>query len=80
LFQTITVKYPATTPLRTATTIIAKYIIGIIGSTLSIVVRYIETTPVIPVATVRSKINLLDLTYFSFLTEKKEKRVSIIKP
>ena len=71
MFHIITVKYPATTPLRMATTIIAKYIIGIIGSILSIVVRYIETTPVIPVATVRSKINLLDSTLFPFLTLKK---------
>jgi hypothetical protein len=54
-----------------ATTIIAKYIIGIIGSIDSIVVRYIETKPVIPVATVRSKINLLDSTDFPFLTLKK---------
>jgi len=71
LFQINTVKYPATTPLRMATTIIAKYIIGIIGSRHSIVVRYIETTPVIPVATVRSKINLLDSTHLPFLTLKK---------
>jgi hypothetical protein len=71
LFLTITVKYPATTPLRMATTIMAKYIAGIIGSIHRIVVRYIETTPVIPVATVGSKINLLDSTHFPFLTLKK---------
>jgi hypothetical protein len=49
----------------------ARYIAGIIGSIHSIVVRYIETTPVIPVATVRSKINLFDLTYLPLFTLKK---------
>ncbi len=62
MFQIITVKYPATTPLIIAPTIIARYIVGIIGSTFNIVVRYIDDTPVIPVARVRDRINLFELT------------------
>ena len=44
---------------------------GIIGITFNKVVRYIDVTPVIPVATVRSRINLFDLTYFPSFTLKR---------
>ncbi len=58
-------------PLRIATTIMAKYIAGTIGIMPKIVVTYIESKPVIPVAMVKSRINLFDLMHFSLLTLKK---------
>ena len=53
-----------------APTIMAKYIVGIIGIRFNIVVRYIDATPVIPVATDNSRINLFDLTLFPSFTLK----------
>ena len=52
-------------------TIIAKYITGIIGIMFNIVVKYIDTTPVIPVAIVRNRINLFDFTSLPFLILKR---------
>ncbi len=46
-------------PLGTAKTIIAKYISGIMGSIPMRVVKYIETTPTIPVANIKRKTNLV---------------------
>ena len=71
MFQVFTVRYPAIAPFNAPTAIMAMYIVGIMGSMPMIVVRYMEATPVIPVTTVRSRINLLVLTHFSQLTLKK---------